>query len=523
MTLLTAAQMQHLEKCAFARGVSSLEAMERAGFAVVSQALAKCPQSDAAPKDQSQRVVVLCGPGNNGGDGFVIARLLKLKGWQVSVYLLGEAQKVAGDARVNLEHWLELGEVETLCAQTFEHLPETDLIIDALFGTGLSRSVDLPLDALSGMGFMVSVDLPSGLCSDSGRVIGTACVRADLTVTFDTEKRGHYLAQGPEMCGELIVADIGLEGKLSDARDKGELMQRITAPCFELAKHTGHKYHHGHAVVLSGGSGSTGAARLSAQAALRVGAGLVSLITPRAALIENACQLTEVMLQTADSRGELEAVLVDTRINAIALGPALGVGEATRDKVRAVLGLSYPRSVVLDADALTSFGEEAGGSPEELFSLLHPHCVLTPHGGEFARLFPDLAEKLEKAASTGPAYSKADAVLAAAKLAGCTVLLKGADTVIADHYGQLYGQLSVHAAVYEDAAPWLATAGAGDVLTGLITGLLARGASAYKAAQTASWVHASSGRRFGAGLIAGDIVEGVPEILTINANLTKPR
>ena len=509
MTLLTAAQMQHLENCAFARGVSSLEAMERAGAAVVSQALAKCPQSDAAPKDQSQRVVVLCGPGNNGGDGFVIARLLKLEGWQVSVYLLGEAQKVTGDAQVNLERWLELGETQELSAASFEHLPQADLIIDALFGTGLSRPVDLPLDALSGMGFIVSVDLPSGLCSDSGRVIGTACVRADLTVTFDTAKRGHYLAEGPEMCGELIVADIGLEGKLSDVREKGELMQRITAPTFELAKHTGHKYGYGHAVVLSGGSGSTGAARLSAQAALRVGAGLVTLLTPASALLENACQLTEVMLQSVDSPGELEEVLSDTRINAIALGPALGVGEATRDKVRSVLGLSDPCSVVLDADALTSFGTESSGDPEELFSLLHPRCVLTPHGGEFARLFPDLAEKLEGAPSTGPAYSKADAVLAAAKRAGCTVLLKGADTLIADHAGSL----SVHAAVYEYAAPWLATAGSGDVLTGLITGLLARGATAYEASQSASWVHAQSARCFGAGLIAGDIVEGVPGVL----------
>ena len=328
-------------------------------------------------------------------------------------------------------------------------------------------------------------------------------------MTFDTAKRGHYLAQGPEMCGELIVAYIGLEGKLSDVREKGELMQRITAPTFELAKHTGHKYHYGHAVVLSGGSGSTGAARLSARAALRVGAGLVTMLTPASALLENACQLTEVMLQSVDSPGELEEVLSDTRINAIALGPALGVGEATRDKVRSVLGLSDPCSVVLDADALTSFGTESSGDPEELFSLLHPRCVLTPHGGEFARLFPDLAEKLEGAPSTGPAYSKADAVLAAAKRAGCTVLLKGADTLIADHAGSL----SVHAAVYEYAAPWLATAGSGDVLTGLITGLLARGATAYEAAQSASWVHAQSARGFGAGLIAGDIVEGVPRVI----------
>ena len=449
MNLVTAAQMQRLEKTAFARGVSSLQAMERTGGAVVSAVLAKCPPSDTTRASPARRALVLCGPGNNGGDGFVIARLLTLEGWSVSLFLLGEEEKVAGDARVNLERWLELGELQKLTAESFEHLPEAELVIDALFGTGLSRPVDLPLSTLAGHGFMVAVDLPSGLCSDSGRVIGDNCVQADLTVTFDTAKRGHYLAEGSKMCGELVVADIGLDLTIGEAEQKTALMQRITAPTFDLAKRTGHKYGYGHAVVLGGDSGSTGAARLSARAALRVGAGLVTLLTPRAALLENACQLTEVMLQSVDSVSDLEAALSDTRMGAIALGPALGVGEVTREKVRTVLGLAEPRSVVLDADALTSFSADAGGDPKELFSLLHPRCVLTPHFGEFARLFPDIAEKLEKAASTGPAYSKADAVLAATKRAGCTVLLKGADTVIGDHYGQQYGQLSVHAAVYE--------------------------------------------------------------------------
>ncbi len=262
-----------------------------------------------------------------------------------------------------------------------------------------------------------------------------------------------------------------------------------------------HKYTHGHALILSGGSGRTGAARLAAKGALRIGAGLVTLGVPASAQMEVASQITALMLKRAGTAEELRAALEDARINALCLGPGLGLSRA-RELVPVALGAG--RASVLDADALSAYADD----PPALFKMLHKNCVLTPHGGEFAKLFPDIAEKLNAPAVTGPAYSKVDATREAAARAGCVVLFKGADTVMAAPDGQC----SINAALYERRAPWLATAGSGDVLAGFITGLLARGFSPLQAAETAAWLHVECALSFGPGLIAEDLPEELPKV-----------
>lgn len=282
-----------------------------------------------------------------------------------------------------------------------------------------------------------------------------------------------------------------------------------------------HKYVHGHALVLAGGPGRGGAARLAARGALRIGAGLVTLACPQPALLENAARLDAIMLRPLDGAPGLRELLEDERLNAVGLGPGLGVGVDTQQLVLAALQASRPatsgaraeegppaaparRAVVLDADAVTRFAR----NPETLLDALHENAVLTPHAGEFARLFPDIAARLDASATTGPVLSKVDATREAAARAGCTVLFKGADTVIADQTGRS----CLNSARDDRAAPWLATAGAGDVLTGFITGLLARGFSPMAAAETAAWLHVECALSFGPGLIAEDIPEALPKV-----------
>jgi len=394
----------------------------------------------------------------------------------------------------------------------------------ALFGTGLARPLDAglrrALHDLSGLfpadvTRWVAVDVVSGICTDSGRYLGDTSEPAHLcgrpcalTVTFHAAKPGHYLGRGPEACGHLVVADIGLSSlpqipppEASTAATAATHL--IEAPTVRLAKSPeAHKYAHGHALILAGGPGKGGAARLAARGALRLGAGLVTLACPQAALAENAARLDAVMLVALADGYSLRGLLADPRISALALGPGLGVARA-RDLVPAALAARRP--TVLDADALTAFADE----PQTLFALLHPAAVLTPHGGEFARLFPDIAEELAAPATKGPACSKLDAARAAAARAGCIVLLKGPDTVIAAPDGRA----AIHAAAYDRAAPWLATAGAGDVLAGFIAGLMARGAAPLQAAETAAFLHVECARAFGPGLIAEDLPEALPGVL----------
>lgn len=535
--LLTSAQMRALETAAIASGVvTGLELMERAGLGVVDAVMTEWP----ALAQSSYKAVVLCGPGNNGGDGFVIARLLKQRGWDVDVFLYGDAGKLPPDARTNYDRWCALGAVLPLTDDAIdgyaEGNPNTALAVDALFGTGLTR----PFHALgrvqdelnywqtgshhSDVPKVVAVDIPSGICADSGLYLGYTeenpldlGIMANLTVSFHRMKLGHVLHDGSAGSGKTVVKDIGLKswprprvGQLpppvgadggSSAVPPSDVVHLVTDPSQSLKKHSAHKFTHGHALILSGPSAKTGAARLAARGALRIGAGVVTVGSPKSAMLENASQLTAIMLTEIDGPQALKRALEDARITALCLGPALGLDNRAAKLVD--VALEAKRHTVLDADALTLLSQD-----DALFSALHQGCVLTPHAGEFKRLFPDVTAKLDAPAITGPAYSKVDATRDAAKRAGCIVLFKGPDTVIASPDGQA----SVNASVYERSVPWLATAGSGDVLAGFITGLLARGHSPQAAAETGAYLHSACALSFGAGLIAEDLPEELPKL-----------
>ncbi len=538
--LLTAAQMRAIEKAAIDSGqVTGLELMERAGRGVVAAIFEQWP----ALKQAAHRAVVLCGPGNNGGDGFVVARLLKEWGWEVELFLYGDPEKLPPDAKANYERWRILGDVSDLVPGALQEAQSRDLqsrtfaasfrpsrratnigcttvYVDALFGTGLARAFDDDLLAISRewtdtcYEYGVAVDIPSGLCSDSGQAVGGNWFFSKLVVPFERPKIGQYLGSNGYDVKSMRCVDLGIDWP-DEIREKAvRNIQEIHLELdvdgwFEngLQKPLRmHKYSYGHALILSGGLGKTGAARLAARGALRIGAGLVTLGVPPAAQAEVAAQITSLMLRRVADEAGLAALLEDPRLNALCLGPGLGLERARQllpYALRARAGRRR-RAAVLDADALTAYA----GAPGALFKLLHENCVLAPHGGEFARLFPDIAEKLTAPATKGPAYSKVDATRAAAKRAGCVVLFKGADTVIA----QPDGRCSIHSAHYERAAPWLATAGAGDVLAGYITGLLARGFPPMQAAETAAWLHVECARSFGPGLIAEDLPEELPKV-----------
>jgi hydroxyethylthiazole kinase-like uncharacterized protein yjeF len=537
--LLTAAQMRAIEQAAIASGeVTGLELMERAGRGVVEAIFEEWPELRAT----SHRAVVLCGPGNNGGDGFVVARLLKEWGWEVEVFLYGDPERLPPDARVNYERWAGMGTITPHDRAAPDYSGCDGLVIDAVFGTGLTRplsgDVEKFVRAMARRGVGVSVDLPSGFCADSGKYLseedpdGHHCPEPQLIVTFQRSRLGHMLDQLPCIDARVKVVDIGIEGfvpkRLRNPGGPGDpeivaLTSRTTARrvheksvIFGASRPAPHKYSHGHALILSGPSGRGGAARLAARGALRIGAGVVTVGCPPEAIPENAARLDAVMLRGVVDGLALEETLADPRINALCVGPGLGLDARGREVVAVALesrgeprptgdvGRGLPRrSVVLDADALTILSQTP-----DLFAALHEGCVLTPHAGEFARLFPDIAEKLAAPATKGPAYSKIDATREAAKRAGCVVLYKGPDTVIADPTGRA----AINSAHYDRAAPWLATAGSGDVLAGFITGLLARGFSPFDAACTGAWLHVECALSFGPGLIAEDLPEELPKV-----------
>jgi hydroxyethylthiazole kinase-like uncharacterized protein yjeF len=340
---------------------------------------------------------------------------------------------------------------------------------------------------------VIAVDLPSGINGNSGAVMGAA-VTASETVTFFRRKPGHLLLPGRLHCGTVEVADIGIPDAVLESIRPGIFAnaEALWADRFPVPQPGGHKYRRGHAVVVSGDQSHTGAARLAARGALRAGAGLVTIASPRDALAVNAASNLAVMVRPVDGAEEFAAWLGDPRLNTIVLGPGGGVGSKTREMVLAAL--SGERAVVLDADALTSFAD----APESLFAAIRSRgpaaTVLTPHDGEFARLF-----------SAGPqgteTSSKCDRAKAAAAASGAIVLLKGSDTVVASPEGWV--------SITENAPPWLATAGSGDVLAGFVAGLLAQGMAAFEAASAAAWLHGETGSEAGPGLIAEDLPEAL--------------
>ncbi|MEL6167765.1 MAG: NAD(P)H-hydrate dehydratase [Pseudomonadota bacterium] len=513
--------------------------MERAGKGVVEAIfeewpdLAKRGRTWYHPLRHQPKAVVLCGPGNNGGDGFVVARMLRKRGWKVVVLHLFPENKrhPPPDAYKNANAWLRLGKMYPFDDNDARHPllsnPHPDLWIDAVFGIGQSRPLPALVTKMMHRVYyeqnwctapVVAIDFPTGVASDTGRTLQDFLLKIDLTVTFHGRKVGHMTAEGATRCGKVVVKSIGLEGSPrppgggeAPARGggrglpvvpPGETVTLVGAPTTLAKAPFSHKYTHGHALLLAGPPGYGGAARLAARGALRIGAGLVTVGCPDGALAENAARLDAIMCRPIADPTALAQTLEDTRLNALCLGPGLGPSETTRTLT--ATALAARRATVLDADALTAFEDD----PAALFALLHEACVLTPHGGEFRRLFPDIHDRLTAPATQGPAYSKVDATREAAARAGCTILFKGPDTVVADPDGRC----SLNSSHYDRAAPWLATAGSGDVLAGFITGLLARGFAPHDAAATAAWLHTECALSFGPGLIAEDLPEELPRV-----------
>jgi hydroxyethylthiazole kinase-like uncharacterized protein yjeF len=479
--LLTPAEMGRADKLAVEAGTPSLTLMERAGRAVTEAIEARYPKGE---------VVIFCGPGNNGGDGFVVARLLRDQGWPVRIALFGDRARLMGDADFNATKWN--GAVEVAKP---EAIGKAGVIVDALFGAGLDRDIEARLvpviEAINGSGQpVVAVDIPSGVDGASGAIRGTA-VKATVSVTFFRKKPGHLLLPGRDLCGEQVVADIGipetaLETIGAKVWENGPALWRLPD-----AQKAGHKYDKGHVLVVTGGPLQTGAARLAATAALRTGAGLVTIGGANNPLIVHAAHVTSIMLKAIDGSAGLSLALEDARINAAVIGPAAGVGDGTKANVLAIL--KSKAAAVLDADALTSFKEK----PDALFDAIRartPATVLTPHGGEFARIFPDIkGSKLEQAR-------------AAAEKSGAVVVLKGSDTVVAAPDGR--------SVINANAPGRLATAGSGDVLCGIVAGLLAQGMDGFAAACAAVWIHGDAAQRYRRpGMISEDLPEMLPDVL----------
>jgi hydroxyethylthiazole kinase-like uncharacterized protein yjeF len=487
MEVLTTAEMERADRLTIAAGTPGFALMMSAGQAVAEAAMDLVEEGP---------IVVVAGRGNNGGDGFVAAAELAARGRDVSVILLCERDSLQGDAALAARGWKY-----PVLPFNPQAIGKPALIIDALFGAGLNRPVKGdPLEMIEAVNAngapVLAVDLPSGVNGTSGMVMGAA-INAVETVTFFRRKPAHLLMPGRKHCGHVRLADIGIDpGVLEEIRPQAsENVPPSWQKSFPVPDIDGHKYARGHAIVLSGELASTGAARLAARGALRAGAGLVTVASPRDALAVNAAALTAVMVRAVDTVVEFADMLGDRRFSSVVIGPGAGVSARTRDLVHTAL--SAQRGLVLDADALTSFAE----APERLFEAIKAagdaQVVLTPHEGEFPRLFSDISNK-------HPGRSKLERVRAAAERSGAVVLLKGPDTVVAAPDGR--------ASIASNAPPWLATAGAGDVLAGMIAGMLAQGVPAFEAACIGVWMHGEAAREAGPGLIAEDLPEVLPAV-----------
>lgn len=479
--VLTVAQMAEADRLAIAAGIASLDLMERAGAAVAAA---------IAERWSRRPVIVLCGPGNNGGDGLVAARLLAALGWPVGVALCGKMDRLMGDARANALRWT--GPIKPLEPASLEN---AELVIDALFGAGLNgalagASARVLAAAAAHHIPIVAIDMPSGVMGDTGASLGA--VAAELTVTFFRKKPGHLLLPGKQLCGEVIVADIGTPPDVLDT---------IAPKCFENGPSfwigslpgiaaDSNKFTRGHA-LLWGGYPATGAARLAARAAARAGAGLITIAVDEMALPIYAAALTSIMVRPVACPDDMDNLLQDRRLTALLIGPGAGLANATRDRVLAMLATSRP--VVLDADALTVFQNDAALLWKAIASARPGTCVLTPHEGEFARLFDAKGDKLSRARR-------------AARSSSATVILKGSDTIIAAPGGK--------AIINNNAPPSLATGGSGDVLAGIVLGLLAQGMPPFHAAAAAVWLHGAAATAFGMGLMAEDLPDCLPGVLS---------
>ncbi|WP_138936668.1 NAD(P)H-hydrate dehydratase [Roseovarius arcticus] len=467
--------MTEADRLTVAGGTSGVVLMENAGASVAREITCRW---------SPRRVAVLCGPGNNGGDGFVVARHLVTAGWEVRVALLGARDALKGEAAHHARLWTR--EIEPMSAAV---LADAALVVDAVFGAGLTRALDGPvaevLTVAAKTAPIVAIDIPSGVMGDTGEALGAAT--AALTVTFFRKKSGHMLLPGRSFCGEVVVTDIGTPTSVLDqiAPMTFENNPSLWRDAFPQLRDGGNKYTRGHALAW-GGYPMTGAARLAARSAARIGAGLTTIAVPEAALNIYATALTSIIVHPVADADNFSALLADDRILGFLIGPGAGVGEDTRARALAMLGTG--RATVLDADALTSFQ----GTPEVLDHAISGPCVLTPHDGEFARLFDPQGDKLQRSR-------------AAARRTGAVIVLKGSDTVIVAPDGR--------AIINANAPPTLATAGSGDVLSGIVLGLLAQGMTPFLAAAAAVWLHGDAARLFGPGLIAEDLPDLLPRVL----------
>jgi hydroxyethylthiazole kinase-like uncharacterized protein yjeF len=475
MALLTTEEMTEADRLTIEAGTPAVELMERAGTAVASEIRWRWPPCS---------VVVLCGPGNNGGDGFVVAKQLVASGWVVRVAVLGALDDLTGEAAHHAMMWGS--SVETMAPGA---LDDAALVVDAVFGAGLTRAVTGPaaetLAAAQARKLpIVSIDVPSGVSGDTGEDRGAAA--AVLTVTYFHKRPGHLLLPGRLLCGEVVVADIGTPSSALANINPQTFENDPALWLSELPRphDGGNKYQYGHALLV-GGYPTTGAARMAARAAARAGAGLTTVAVSMAALPVYAAALTSIMVRPVATMADFQDLLSDIRLSGLLIGPGAGINEETRDRALAMLATRRP--TLLDADAITVFKDD----PASLFRAITGPCVMTPHDGEFRRLFDFRGDKLSR-------------TRAAARQSGAVIVLKGTDTVIAAPDGR--------AIINANAPATLGTAGSGDVLSGIVLGLLAQRMDPFLAAAAAVWLHGAAATAFGPGLIAEDLPDLLPRV-----------
>ncbi len=519
MQILSPKEMQKIDKDAIKSGISGYNLMENAGRSVAKEIVSKFRKT---------KVLVLCGPGNNGGDGFVVARILSEIGWEVSVAsvniskLKGDAEKARLSYKHNISSIISKDidvilnkrriqkdknkSVNSSCRDTIKtndlligkQIPQHSkiapnlLVIDAIFGTGLNKIIKGDLAEViekinKSNALVVAVDIPSGINGENGEVMGVA-IKADITLTFTRKKLGLVLMPGKMNAGEVITTDIGIPEEIINKQKFSiyENSPNLWISSFPFPEPQDNKYTRGHVVVASGGVDCTGAACLASISALRCGAGLVTVLSPKEALSIYASKLNSVMAKPFRNIKEFVQFISDKHKNVIVLGPGNGANEETAEKVKKALSLK--KTCVIDADAISAFA----GRGRSLFKMIKSPVVLTPHEGEFARIFDIKGDKIKRAKD-------------AAKKSNADIVLKCTDTIIEAHDNRIV--------INTCATPNLATAGTGDVLSGIIAGLLAQRMDPFEAACAGVYLHSQAAKEFGIGLIAEDMPQILPAVL----------
>ena len=479
--ILSNEEMTLADQMTIDSGISSIQLMENAGKAVFKN----------LPTKNVNRVLVLVGPGNNGGDGFVVARLLNEIGISLDIYFYNEG-KVSRDCQINKD------KVDTkLIVNEINDFSKYSYVIDALFGTGFTRKTPDILEIIfskikKNKTPVYAIDIPSGINGNSSMIDGD-CLECIKTITFFNKKKCHYLYPGKEFCGEVIVEDIGIKKDIFK-KMKPKIKNNnpeLWISDFPFPGSTDHKYSRGLLVINSGPLYKTGAARLAGRSAMRVGAGAVKLICDEEAAKVLEPQISVELISVVKEKNEIQQIFKDKKVSSILVGPGNGINDET--KSRTLLALAFVKHVVIDADAITCFEK----NPKELFIDTYPHTILTPHEGEFRRLFGEEIASID---------DKVVRTVEASKLSGSIVVLKGSDTIIADPDG--------NAVINSSEAPYLATAGSGDVLAGIIASLVGENKmNAFNAACAGTWIHSKLGELIGPGLIAEDLIDNIPLII----------